>query len=206
MVPEEGADDYLNDLIHNIISVCLEAASPRAACTIFTGDEITMGNESIFVCGQKFNTNKMVASALRKSTSLAVFIGTCGDGPELYSKKMIREGNSLEGLIADITGSEIAEGVADFIHKSIEKEMAARGLSTSNRFSPGYCKWQVEEQQKLFRVMGDNHCSVYLTGSSLMLPVKSVSGIAGIGKEVENLGYACSFCEMEQCLYRDLKR
>ncbi|MCK7538940.1 MAG: hypothetical protein MZV63_52410 [Marinilabiliales bacterium] len=46
----------------------------------------------------------------------------------------------------------------------------------TNRFSPGYCGWDVAEQHKLFSFFKDNFCGITLTESALMNPVKSVSG------------------------------
>lgn len=159
----------------------------------------------MIVKGQSFHLNKMVCSALNNSTEVAFFICTCGGKVELYAKQLMKDGHTLEGLIVDLAGSEIAEGVADFIHKKIESDMAEYGLKITNRYSPGYCNWQVSEQQKLFSLLTENNCGVQLTTSSLMLPIKSVSGIVGIGKNVKNMGYSCAICETDHCLYRDKK-
>jgi hypothetical protein len=204
-VPPDMADDYLKDLIHDLTEFCTDIATPLASCTLYDEDEILAGAGNLKISDQTFNIDKMVGSALGKSSGIAVFIGTCGEKPEQLSKKMLQEGNSLEGYIADIIGSEITEGVADYIQKCVESEMASRGLKITNRFSPGYCKWPVNEQQKLFSLMSGNNSGVHLTSSSLMIPIKSVSGIIGVGLNVKNAGYACNMCEMEQCLYRDLK-
>jgi cobalamin-dependent methionine synthase I len=115
------------------------------------------------------------------------------------------EGHTLESLVVDLIASELAEGAADFIHKQIEEDAASSNFRITNRYSPGYCNWPVSEQQKLFTLMGKNTCGVILTPSSLMIPIKSVSGIVGIGAEVMFHGYACAKCDDAQCIYRNRK-
>jgi cobalamin-dependent methionine synthase I len=63
----------------------------------------------------------------------------------------------------------------------------------------------VSEQQKLFSFFPENFAGISLSDSSLMNPIKSVSGIAGIGTAVKYLGYACDDCTQADCVFRDLK-
>lgn len=160
-----------------------------------TGDSIIVENETLLI-------DHIIASSLKRCDSIAIFIATCGDKPELFSKKHLGKGNSLEGYIIDIIASEMAEGITEFLHRKLENSVALDNLKVTNRFSPGYCKWPVNEQQKLFRLMAGNTSGVSLTESSLMIPIKSVSGIIGIGTDAEFKRYACTYCEMDQCIYR----
>jgi hypothetical protein len=59
------------------------------------------------------------------------------------------------------------------------------GLLVVVRFIPGYCNWLLSDQQKLFELIGGNNCGVKLTESSLMILIKSVSGVIGVGAEVK---------------------
>jgi len=73
--------------------------------------------------------------------------------------------------------------------------MAQTGLKITNRYSPGYCGWVTSEQHKLFALLPKDICSIRLTESSLMLPIKSVSGFIGIGPNVRFNPYTCQLCE-----------
>ncbi|MEE3446448.1 MAG: vitamin B12 dependent-methionine synthase activation domain-containing protein, partial [Prevotella sp.] len=70
---------------------------------------------------------------------------------------------------------------------------------------PGYCGWHVSQQQLLFPLFNGQTCGVTLTDSSLMLPIKSVSGIIGVGEKVRRLDYTCGLCNFEKCYKRKLK-
>lgn len=202
-VPEGDADDYLLGIIHDLINKCKTICSPRSGCSIFTNPEFIPEQYQMVLGDTTFDLHKRVTSALAKSESIAVFIGTCGDQVEIFSRQLIKDGNALEGYITDLIGSEIAEGVADLIHQKLTVDMALSGIKTTNRYSPGYCNWPVNDQQQLFSLLKHNTCGVQLTSSSLMLPIKSVSGVIGLGKLVTNNGYACAQCDAGYCLYRD---
>jgi hypothetical protein len=205
-VPADKADSYLVGLIRDLISQCLDITAPVTSWTIFGEPRFTPDPGIMVLEERTFNLNRIVTAALEKSTAIAVFIGSCGKKVEALSKQLMKDGHLLEGLIADLIGSEIAEGIAEYTHKKVEQELAASGIRVTNRYSPGYCNWPVSDQQQLFDLMGENHCGVHLTKSSLMIPIKSVSGIIGVGKNVENTGYTCDICEVSRCIYREKRR
>jgi hypothetical protein len=53
--------------------------------------------------------------------------------------------------------------------------------------------------------MPENYCGIKLTPSALMDPVKSISGIIGIGKDVKNNPYICRLCNQNDCVYRSIR-
>ena len=108
-------------------------------------------------------------------------------------------------FIADAMGSVIAEKCADEMEKNLQLSIGKLGWKHTNRFSPGYCGWHVSQQQLLFPLFNGQTCGVTLTDSSLMLPIKSVSGIIGVGEKVRRLDYTCGLCNFEKCYKRKLK-
>lgn len=157
------------------------------------------------VNGIVFQTGKMVTAQLRKAVSVALFVCTAGPELEKYSREQMKSGNMPEGYIADLLGSIIVEAAIDKMHTELTREMVAAKSGATNRYSPGYCNWNVAEQQKLFRLIPPELTSVRLSESSLMHPVKSVSGIIGIGRGLKNKPYSCNVCDAGDCIYRDKK-
>ena len=61
------------------------------------------------------------------------------------------------------------------------------------------------EQTKLFSLFDQANIGVTLTAECLMRPLKSVSGLIGLGlaEEVEQFGSPCDRCELHNC---DMRR
>ena len=83
--------------------------------------------------------------------------------------------------------------------------MIVDGCNITNRYSPGYCGWDVAQQKELFSLFTSVFDFVRLGDSCLMNPIKSVSGIIGIGKDVKYNNYTCRICDSHNCLYKNLK-
>lgn len=153
----------------------------------------------------EFDIHKIIYSQLKKSDAVAFFLCTAGPDIGDYADKLIKDDNVLEGYLMDMVGSEIVEAAMDKIQGELEQYFHLQGINITNRYSPGYCGWNVSEQQKLFSFFPENYCGVTLTPHSLMQPVKTVSGIIGIGHDVKRKGYACNICDMDNCIYRKKK-
>jgi len=160
--------------------------------------QITLGEVDFYV-------GKNITVYLQKAEKLALLLCTAGPGIEDRSHYLMKEGHYPEGFIMDTIGSIVVELAMDIIHENLAQDMKMQGLKVSNRYSPGYCTWDVSEQQKLFSFFPDKFAGITLSDSSLMNPIKSVSGIAGIGKDIKHLGYACDSCTMVDCVFRGLK-
>jgi cobalamin-dependent methionine synthase I len=202
----EGDDrEFVKDLIEEIIFESEEIVDIRAQYCIF--DKIRFDNEkkSIYVNNTSFNINNIVYSQIKKSESIALFLCTAGENIGRKSRQAMHERDLLRGYIYDVTGSEIAEAAADLMQTELEISAAESGMKISNRYSPGYCGWDVFEQHNLFKLLPYNYCGIRLTESALMDPVKSVSGIIGIGKNVKSNPYTCKMCDMKDCINRKVK-
>lgn len=189
-------------LINEVLDTARNFCSIKGGFVIKEDIKFDLKNHKLIVGKTSFSAQKIVLNQVRKSEMLALFL--CTAGPEIgeWSKKLISEGETLKGYIIDIAGSEIVESAMDSIQKSLEEEMKQQGLYITNRYSPGYCGWNVSEQQKLFTFFPDDFCGVKLSATSLMYPIKSLSGIIGIGKEVEKNSYPCKLCDDKNCIYR----
>lgn len=152
-----------------------------------------------------FDMGKIILRQLRGSEAYALFVCTSGVEYEDYQQRLMREGDMVRVFIADALGSVIAERCADQMEIHLQESVDKLGWHHTNRFSPGYCGWHVSQQQLLFPLFDGHTCGVRLTDSSLMVPIKSVSGIIGLGSEVRHLDYTCGLCKFEKCYKRRRK-
>ena len=153
----------------------------------------------------QFHVGSIIARQLRGAEAYAFFIATAGTEYEAYAQRLRHEGDEVRLFIADALGSVIAEHCADAMERQLQASIDKLSWSHTNRFSPGYCGWPVSEQQVLFPLFAGHTCGVSLNDSSLMVPVKSVSGIIGMGTAVSRKDYVCHLCSYEKCYKRKHK-
>lgn len=194
-------------------------------CFVICEGLLDEAENTLTIEGQRLNVGRIITRQLRGSEAYALFVATSGREFELLQKLFKQSGDMVKTFIADAMGSAIAEKTADRMEESLEKtlltgtapssvtpgsqflipnsQFPTANFSHTNRFSPGYCGWHVSEQRKLFSLFPvADPCGVHLTESSLMLPIKSVSGVIGIGRNVRKLDYTCGLCDYTQCFKR----
>jgi hypothetical protein len=200
---KEGEDSSLvTSLIDEILEESASISNIKAQYSVFDEVEFDEPGKSLRIKNTDFAIKNIVYTQLKRSDSIAIFLCTAGEDIGAKSKKAMLEKDFLRGYIYDVVGSEIVEASADIMQEELKESMADSGKKITNRYSPGYCGWDVAEQHKLFALIPENFCGIKLTQSALMDPVKSVSGIIGIGKSVKYNQYTCRMCEMDDCLYR----
>jgi len=199
---EGESHEHIALIIEELIVECRNICELKAEYMVIDDPVFDNIEKSIELAGLNFYTGKIIVGQLKKADSIAVFLATAGHGPGRRSREYMAEGDPVKGYILDVIGSEIVEATADIMQASLAREMELTGKKISNRFSPGYCGWDVKEQHKLFSLLPDNFCGITLTPSALMDPVKSVSGFIGAGSEVRFHPYTCNFCDMKDCIYR----
>ena len=199
------APEPVTDLIAGLSEELLTTGEARAEYIIFDHVNLDAVSKTVEVEGVVFHVKPIIFSQIKNAEGVALFICTAGRGVGELSRKSMKEGDLLRGYVYDVIGSEVAEGATDRMQEAMKTAVASSGMNITNRFSPGYCGWDVAEQHKLFSFFADNYCGITLTDSSLMNPVKSVSGMIGIGRKVKYAPYKCHLCGDKNCIYRGKK-
>lgn len=204
-ITDEEAYQDLLPVVRGVLGRLQENPGIVGGYTICPCDEVDVKNGLIH-CGQtKLEVGKRIASYMKEASALAVFVCTAGSLFTDLANEYLKQGDLPEAFIADAIGSVTVENAMDRIQQALEMEMNLHLLKISNRYSPGYCEWHVSGQQALFSLIDDNHTGVTLTASCLMQPIKSVSGIIGIGVDMQKRPYGCSICHSSTCVYRRIK-
>ncbi len=118
--------------------------------------------------------------------------GTNWDSKTSGTTELLRSVNFTDNN----TGSEIVEAAVDWLEGQINIEAEILELKCTNRYSSGYCEWNVSDQHKLFPFFPDNFCEIEITDSALMTPIKSISGIIGLSENVMKKTDTCNICSM----------
>lgn len=185
----EEIQHIFDDLLNSVVTSCV--------FSIFEGESTP---NSIKVNDIVFDTGPIIASQLKHADRFALFIATAGHEFEHKIQHAKNDNDLLRTLLMDMIGNCIVEKTGDLMEKFLEREIP--GLEHTYRFSPGYCNWKLTEQRKIFRLLPDNPCEVSLSKVCLMKPIKSISGIIGIGENVKRKQYACKLCQLENCYKR----
>ena len=181
-------------------SLLIEVASfVKPSCTFALCDGEIAGSSIVFD-NYHLEIGKTIAGLLKGSERFCVFAATTGTLFQDFQNEIKAKDDILQTFILDVIGSCIAEKAGDIMETLLEKEIVNN--RHTHRFSPGYCGWPLTDQKLLFELLGGTPSGITLSETCLMSPVKSISGIIGIGKEVNEKQYGCNFCELETCYKR----
>ncbi len=145
--------------------------------------------------------SRAIAELLQQCCKVSVFVATIDNRLEEIACQLAEDGLVLRSAVLDAIGSSAAEGVAEFVQGRIGEAANGQGLIISQRFSPGYCDWEIGQQKMVFRAVGGDSAGIRLTEGCLMIPRKSISGIIGIappGSEVDKYN-PCQSCDRHDC-------
>ena len=197
-----GAPDPVRELIDEVLPETPSRIAVQCGFRILPPGIVSVADDSFTCNGVLFTVGPILAKQLRKSTSLAFFLATIGPQMEQWSSKLMAEGDMMRGYMVYAVASEVVEQASEWLEKRIAEYVKPLGWSISNRYSPGYCDWPVSEQHKLFSLLPYRFCGITLTPSALMVPIKSLSGVIGLGPDVKRGAYQCSICDLKDCFRR----
>ena len=197
--------DPFNEYLETALTEASNLSDIRAICQIIEDAVIDESKKTLFVRGYEFKIGRTVCDELEGSEKLAFFVCTAGKKVSEKSAKLLMGDDPVLGYVYDLLGSAIAEAAGDKMQAFLKNEVEKNGETITNRYSPGYCHWSVADQHKLFSLFEGDPCGVTLTQSALMNPVKSISGVIGIGKNVKYREFQCTLCLSENCVYRKFR-
>ncbi len=132
---------------------------------------------------------------LEKVRRVFLYVATCGSEMESYDAS---GADMLAPYWLDVIKRQ---ALKDSIKALYSQAREHWGISKPRSLNPGSGNvdiWPIEEQQKLFHLIGKaSSIGVSLTPSSLMLPNKSLSGFLFASSSID--WESCAYCEREHC-------
>ena len=207
----EGIKEYpklkleLSALIHELLGrVSSEhLLEPAIAYEIYPISEICNDRlrlkDNLVIRGRLLSSFRLGA----KELGLAV----CSIGPRLEKEATdyFNEDEPLRGLLLDGIGSAAVDCLTQKACRLIALEAQSRGYKTSSPLSPGMPGLPITQQKQLFRLVPAEKIGVSLTSAGVMIPLKSVSMIIGIGQGMKTWSQAefCARCSLSKtCSHR----
>ena len=152
-----------------------------------------------------FSPGKIIFSQIKNAEGVLFFAATAGSAVTNRCRELNDAGDQVYSFVLDALGSLVAEKATERMMEWLETRLTPAGWAITESYSPGYCNWDVAEQQKLFSFFPSRFLGITLSPSSLMSPVKSISGVIGTGPRVKRTGYHCHICTDKTCIYRKIR-
>jgi hypothetical protein len=169
-----------------------KAGNPRFICDACFVEE--KGTDTVTFGGRTFRSRVLRAN-LETVERVFPYIVTCG---REFDDLVPTDGDFLKAFWLD-TLKEAALGAAtNALFSFLARRHGIRKTSSMNPGSGPAGTWPIEQQKELFAVFGDveGRIGVKLTDSFLMVPNKTISGIAF---PTETDFVTCSLCPREEC-------
>ncbi len=206
-IPPGKADDIkICELLDQAIALFKQNALPGGIVMPISKEDF-----STVFGGEGKNADDAPLDKIYKSAdSLTLFAVTLGGKISNEILALFDKQEFAVAAMLDSTASEGAEKSAAFLENTHRQFLIDAGKfrdhSTTLRFSPGYCGWDISGQKKLFEYLEPDEIGISLRESFLMIPLKSISGVIVAGKNDifdfdDNLSF-CEACQTHSCRNR----
>jgi len=136
--------------------------------------------------------SRVLAKNLERIERVFPYVLTIGDSLE----NTARSSESMTRRLVLETVGDLALGSGlEHVQRHISEQY---GLETTSNMGPGQLDWPIEQQRELFSLLGHvkDAIGVTLTGSLMMVPRKSISGIIF---PTEETFISCQLCQRNKC-------
>lgn len=179
-----------SEKVHALIETARPLIKARAAYRVSYVEKRL--EDAVELNGVRF-TSRVLRTNLEKAERVFPYVVTIGHELEEMASSCK---DLLEQYYLDIVGNVAVRAARNHLENHLRQTF---GLGKMSRMSPGSLKdWPISQQKILFSTLGDVEASigVRLTGSFLMIPRKSVSGIYF---PTEIPFFSCQLCPRENC-------
>lgn len=197
------ADPFLGQQVGELMGSLVGKVEPLFAYRIVPA-QVDENGGTVWAADACLKTGHVITPLMRGVSAFAIFAATAG---EYLARRMAQAAQAhdvLEEYLLSAIGSCVAEKAGDCMEHTLQADIGE--WKHTRRFSPGYCGWPLSDQREVFRLLGGEPCGITLSDYCLMSPIKSISGLVGIGREVNQHQYGCALCDLESCYKRKKKK
>lgn len=144
--------------------------------------------------------SQALAKHLQGCTKLAVMAATLGSNVDVALRRLTLT-NVAQGAAAQAVAAALIESYCDDVQAEIA--LAAAPLHLTQRFSPGYADWNLEDQCKLLMLLNcEKRIGLTLTEGYMLSPIKSVTAVVGLTASAFCYTDKCKNCANIECEFR----
>jgi hypothetical protein len=199
--------DIPRKFAYRLLGIRKKGRRPRESVMAMIDEEFSLASQMIDAKAVMVMSHAGLPGSVFIDSSLPLVVGVCTIGPALEERvaTLMESGDQARAVILDAIGSAAAEETANRSNLLICEMSSPTDFQPDHRISPGYGKWNIREQEAIFRFVEPDDIGVTLNGSFMMTPRKSVSYVVPLegGKPGKGQGSRCSHCNMADCPLRD---
>lgn len=190
----------IHSIVPGVLSEIEDLADIHGGYVIFGDLMLCRAPYCMKIHGVTFAVGEKVFMPMRRSTMAAVYICSAGKEIAQWLQAISKKGDLPQIRLSEILTTIMLETAMDQIQHDLMRDASYRHLRITNRFSPGYCNWDIEDKKKVLSMIPDGFCNMRLNGNGITSSANYVSGIIGIGRDVESLALKCDHCSTPHCL------
>lgn len=145
------------------------------------------------------------ANLMEAARTALVSVNSIGQRLDDAVSDLNRKGDALAAYLLDCVGVVALSKVSDAASRMAEAKAETEGWGVGDRLSPGsLAGWDTAGQFEICGLLPLKAASISLTGSGLILPFKSASGMIGLGPGFKNktVGSVCRLCSLKENCWR----
>ncbi|MDE3059204.1 MAG: hypothetical protein KGJ59_14750 [Bacteroidota bacterium] len=169
----------MHDMVVRLHAEYLHCFEARYRYEIYRVAGSQSSSFSVLLDGGMSFTGKGIHTLLTHSRYAAVFLLTLGGRIDSEMKKLSVE-DFTETYFLDGVASTMTQGVLHLLKHELQEGARKYDCEVSYRFSPGYTRWELQEQQKIFSLLNGEEIGMSLSETFFMEPQKSLSGVFGL--------------------------
>ncbi len=192
-------DETVSALIERCITETIDAINPKGSFGFF---DITKNDSGIYIDKLLFKS-KDLSENLDKCSIASVFSLTLGTEIDFIINKY-QNTSPATALCINSVATAAIEVLADKLCSEISENIKAENLYIRPRFSAGYGDFSIEYQGSILNLVNASKLNgIYLTDALMMVPIKSITAIAGISRgEPCCRKNHCEGCKKINCNFR----
>lgn len=196
---KEGLSTVLGELLATVNSGHM--LRPAVAYSLYSITAID--DDRLHLEGDRVLSGSSLFSTLSKAEKAAVLVCTIGADLEKAVSDCFESDEPLRGLLLDVIGNAALDRLTKEACRRITEEASGSGFGTTIPLSPGMPGFPISEQRSLVELVPAGEIGVSLTPAGVMVPLKSISMVMGLGRDIKSEHYhSCDDCTLEDCLYR----
>lgn len=178
--------------------------APVVAYETLPSEDIGRGRIRL-TCGARLTGVPALAADLATARAVVVAVATIGASLEERASRLFAARDLRRALLLEEFGTAALFELSDRSVKRIEEAVCAGEDRLSDPYRPGDDGFPLAHQRLLCALAGAERAGVRLSAAGMMVPVKSVSLMFGVGRDVPRRACVdrCATCRArERCRYR----